>query len=201
MKCLYVHSWQYIYIYIYDYNLISILKKKKKRKTEKKENSLTLTLTLILSLTLSISIFEQYRLEPLVTHITVTKIQRFSLLGNLSPPPHSSPRSIKSFLLHIYYTYIYRTPMLSSAERLHRFYSTAICSLLHRSETFKDREVCQQRQFFFFFASTGSWAGFERRRYHWNWQNGLHARSRASWKFSKCFSFRSIGTLFRSTIG
>lgn len=145
-----------IYIYIYDYNLISILKKKKKRKTEKKENSLTLTLTLILSLTLSISIFEQYRLEPLVTHITVTKIQRFSLLGNLSPPPHSSPRSIKSFLLHIYYTYIYRTPMLSSAERLHRFYSTAICSLLHRSETFKDREVCQQRQFFFFFASTGS---------------------------------------------
>ena len=87
----YMYTPDNIYIYIYDYNLISILKKKKKRKTEKKENSLTLTLTLILSLTLSISIFEQYRLEPLVTHITVTKIQRFSLLGNLSPPPHSSP--------------------------------------------------------------------------------------------------------------
>lgn len=36
MKCLYVHSWQYIYIYIYDYNLISILKKKKKKENGEK---------------------------------------------------------------------------------------------------------------------------------------------------------------------
>lgn len=54
MKCLYVHSWQYIYIYIYDYNLISILKKKKKGKRRKRK---ILSLSLSLSFSLSHSLY------------------------------------------------------------------------------------------------------------------------------------------------
>lgn len=205
MKCLYVHSWQYIYIYIYDYNLISILKKKKKGKRRKRK---ILSLSLSLSFSLSHSLyFYLWTIPPRAFSNAYHSYKNSTFLAtwqSFSSSPLLPPSAVSN---RFYYTFITRTsigpqcfrqPSDCIAFTRQPFAAFSIEVRHLRIEKYASRVW---DNFFFFFASTGSWAGFERRRYHWNWQNGLHARSRASWKFSKCFSFRSIGTLFRSTIG